>query len=455
MAVHALPSAVEAEASLLGTMMLYDNAAKTAIEMGLNEDDFFVEANRRIFHALLSLYQDGTIIDLTSAATRLKDQGELDRVGGLAYLTQLTDASVTSSNTREYVHQIQYKALIRKMIAATEEIARKGLEEGQPDIDAYLDAAEKAVLDVSRNRRTSEFKTAPEIMNNVLEQIKLRSENHSVVTGLKTGFREFDKMTHGLQNGDLDILAARPSMGKTAVMLNFALNAAAYAPQKAVAIFSLEMSADQLGMRLLSAKSRVAGDKLKTGDLGKDDDWQRVSDAAQQLKRSKIFIDDTPGSKVPQIFSKCRRLQQQEGLSLVLIDYIQLITGSRATNDVSRQQEVSDISRALKALARELNVPVIALSQLSRAVEQRENKRPMLSDLRESGAIEQDADIVLMLYRDSYYNPAAKDEADKNGSEPLEINIAKHRNGATGKFNLMFEASTNALMNIEYSQEQR
>ena len=454
MAVHALPSAVEAEASLLGTMMLYDNAAKTAIEMGLNEDDFFVEANRRIFHALLSLYQDGTIIDLTSAATRLKDQGELDRVGGLAYLTQLTDASVTSSNTREYVHQIQDKALIRKMIAATEEIARKGLEEGQPDIDAYLDAAEKAVLDVSRNRRTSEFKTAPEIMNNVLEQIKLRSENHSVVTGLKTGFREFDKMTHGLQNGDLDILAARPSMGKTAVMLNFALNAAAYAPQKAVAIFSLEMSADQLGMRLLSAKSRVAGDKLKTGDLGKDDDWQRVSDAAQQLKRSKIFID-TPGSKVPQIFSKCRRLQQQEGLSLVLIDYIQLITGSRATNDVSRQQEVSDISRALKALARELNVPVIALSQLSRAVEQRENKRPMLSDLRESGAIEQDADIVLMLYRDSYYNPAAKDEADKNGSEPLEINIAKHRNGATGKFNLMFEASTNALMNIEYSQEQR
>ncbi len=451
MPTRMMPCAQEAEASLLGTMLVYPNAAQTAIEQGLMEEDFFIEANRRIYHALVSLYQDGMPVDLTTASTRLQDQQELDRAGGLPYLTQLSNAAVTSANTKEYVKIIQDKALIRRMILAAEEIAKEGME-GQPDINSYLDAAEKSILDVSRNRRTSEFRSTPELVSNVLEQIRKMSDNHSEVTGIRTGFTDLDRLTHGLQKGDLDVLAARPSMGKTAVALNLALNVAAFQPQQAVAIFSLEMSGEQLAMRLLSARSRVSGDLLKTGNLADHDVWNRVNEAAAQLKTYKIFIDDTPGTRVPDIFSKCRRLQQQYGLSLILIDYIQLISGSQVEgSDFNRQQEVSAISRSLKALARELQVPVIALSQLSRAVEQRTDKHPMLSDLRESGAIEQDADIVMMLYRGSYYDTQEKkEEVRRKGQEELEINVAKHRNGATRMFKLMFEADTNALLNIDH-----
>jgi replicative DNA helicase len=445
-----MPYAPEAEAALLGTMMVYGGAARTAFESGLVEDQFYLSAHQCICHALFSLYQEGKGTDLAAAATRLQDENELDHVGGLSYLTSLTNAAVTSANTRDYVQIIQDKALVRRMIETADQISKDGLG-GVEDINDYLDGCEKAVLDVSRRRRTSEFQTSAQVISSVMEQIRKMSDNHSDITGLKTGFADFDHLTHGLQAGDLDILAARPSMGKTAVMLNFALNVASYQRDKAVAVFSLEMSAEQLGMRLLSAASHVPGDLIKTGRLEDGDNWQLVSAAAQRLQKLKLYIDDTPGTRVADIFSKCRRLQQQEGLSLVLVDYIQLISGSRGqTNDYNRQQEVSEISRSLKSLARELNVPVIALSQLSRAVESRENKRPMLSDLRESGAIEQDADIVMMLYRDSYYNDAAKLEADKTGSEPLELNIAKHRNGATRMIKLMFEPRTNALMNIAH-----
>ena len=446
-----MPCAQEAEASLLGTMLVYPNAAQTAIEQGLMEDDFFVEANKRIYHALVSLYQDGMPVDLTTASTRLQDQEELDRAGGLSYLTQLSNAAVTSANTKDYVKIIQDKALIRRMILAAEEISKTGLE-GQPDINTYLDAAEKSILDVSRNRRTSEFRGTPELMSNVMEQIRKMSDNNSEVTGIRTGFTELDRLTHGLQRGDFDVLAARPSMGKTAVALNLALNVAAFQPQQAVAVFSLEMSGEQLAMRLLSARSRVSGDLLKTGNMSDRDMWNRVDEAATQLKTYKIFIDDTPGTRVPDIFSKCRRLQQQYGLSLVLIDYIQLISGSQTDgSEINRQQEVSAISRSLKALARELQVPVLALSQLSREVEKRENKHPMLSDLRESGAIEQDADIVMMLYRSSYYETEEKrEEIRRQGVEELEIHVAKHRNGATRTIKLMFEADTNTLMNIDH-----
>jgi replicative DNA helicase len=287
-------------------------------------------------------------------------------------------------------------------------------------------------------------------MNSVLDEIQKMADNKSDITGYKTGFFDIDHTLHGLQKGDLIIVAARPSMGKTSVSLNLAMNVAAYQPEQAVAIFSLEMAAEQLAMRLLSAKSRIEGDKLKTGRLS-NDDWNRVNEAAGELKASNIFIDDTPGIKVPEIFSKCRRLQNEHGLSLILIDYIQLITGSGRQGE-SRQQEVSEISRSLKALARELKVPVIALSQLSRSVEARENKHPMLSDLRESGAIEQDADIVMLLFRESYYDEKIKEEADRNGNERLEINIAKHRNGATRKVFLAFEGPTNALYNIANTQ---
>ncbi len=445
-----MPSAPEAEAALLGTMMVYPGAARIAFEEGLSEEDFFVEANRRIFAAASSLYQTGMPVDITTVATRLSDMGFLEKSGGLGYLTGLTDAAVTSASTKDYVTLIRDKAVVRAMIEAAEGVSAAGFS-GVTDVNDYLDSSEKKILDISRNRKTAEFKASGPLMNDVLESIRKMSDNRSDITGKKTGFTELDHTLHGLQTGDLIILAARPSMGKTAVALNLALNVATYQPDDAVAIFSLEMAAEQLAMRLLSARSRIQGDKLKTGRLT-NDDWNRVNEAAGELSASGIYIDDTPGVKVPEIFSKCRRLQAEHGLSLILIDYIQLITGSGNKPGESRQQEVSDISRSLKALARELHVPVIALSQLSRSVEARESKHPMLSDLRESGAIEQDADVVMLLYRESYYNQEAKDEAEKTGNERLEINIAKHRNGATRKVYLAFEGATNALYNIAGQQ---
>ena len=445
-----MPTAPEAEASLLGTMMVYHDAARTAMEEGIREDDFYTDANRRIFSAMVSLYNQGSPIDLTTVYTRLQDMNLLDQAGGIEYLTRISDAAVTSANTKSYVTMIHNKSITRQMITAAEAIVNNGFEGGE-DVDAYLDASEKAVLDVSRNRKAGEFKTPQELVSSVLENIRQMSENNSEITGLKTGFRELDSTIHGLQRGDMIVVAARPSMGKTAVSLNLALNVALYNRPGAVAIFSLEMAAEQLEMRLLGARSHVHLEFLKTGRLSTDQ-WNAVNEAASDLAQSEIYIDDTPGIKMAEIFSKCRRLQADRGLNLVLIDYIQLISGSGGRSE-SRQQEVSEISRNLKALARELKVPVIALSQLSRTVEQRENKRPMLSDLRESGAIEQDADIVMMLYRESYYDEAAKEEADKTGSERLEINIAKHRNGAVRKVYLAFEAPTNALYNIQVNDQ--
>lgn len=446
-----LPSAPEAEASLLGTMMVYPGAARLAIEEGLMPDDFFIEANRNIYAAAFNLYREGSPIDLTTVSTRLGDLNLLERSGGVAYLAELLDASVTSYNTKNYVNMIREKALMRRMIDAAEKIIDEGMN-GQPDVDEYLDASEKAIMEVSHNRHGGEFISTPVLMNAVLANIHKMADAHSNVTGMKTGYDALDNTLHGFQPGDLIIIAARPSMGKTAVSLNLAMNVAMYQPEQAVAIFSLEMGAESLGMRLLSAKSQIRADALKTGQLS-DTDWNRVNEAAGELRAAKIYIDDNPMCKVADIASKARRLQAEQGLSLIMIDYIQLITGDRKSSGENRQQEVSDISRGLKNVARELGVPVIALSQLSRSVEQRENKHPMLSDLRESGAIEQDADVVMMLYRDSYYNEAAKEEAERTNNESLEINIAKHRNGATRKIYLAFQANTNSIFNISNQEE--
>lgn len=446
-----LPSAPEAEASLLGTMLVYPSSTRIAMEEGLSEEDFFVEANRKIFAVASELYNSGEQIDITTVFTRLNDKNLLNETGGIEYLTKLSDAAVTSYNTKSYVELIRDKAIARKMIEAAEKISEDGFENSS-DIDEYLDESERLILDISRNRKTAEFRSPTDVMNAVMQQVQMMSENRSDITGYKTGFVELDHTLHGFQKGDLVILAARPAMGKTAVALNLAMNVANYNPSGAVAIFSLEMPAEQLGMRLLSARSHVAGDKIKTGRLG-NEDWNAVNEAAADLSKLPVYIDDTSTIKIPEIFSKCRRLQAEHGLNLVLIDYIQLITGSSKRSSESRQQEVSDISRSLKGLARELKVPVIALSQLSRTVEQRENKRPMLSDLRESGAIEQDADIVMMLYRDAYYNEESKEKANETGSERLEINIAKHRNGATRTVNVAFEGATNALYNIQNDQD--
>ncbi len=446
-----LPSAPEAEASLLGTMLVYPSATRIAMEEGLSEEDFFVEANRKIFAAASALYHSGQQIDLTTIYTRLNDLNLINETGGIEYLTKLSDAAVTSYNTKSYVDLIRDKAVARKMIETAEKIVEDGFENSS-DIDEYLDGAEKSVLDISRNRKTSEFRNPADVMNAVMQQVQMMAENKSDITGYKTGFVALDHTLHGFQKGDLVILAARPAMGKTAVALNLAMNVANYNPGGAVAIFSLEMPAEQLGMRLLSARSHVAGDKIKTGRLS-NEDWNAVNESAADLGKLPVYIDDTSSIKIPEIFSKCRRLQAEHGLNLVLIDYIQLITGSGKRTGENRQQEVSDISRSLKSLARELKVPVIALSQLSRTVEQREDKHPMLSDLRESGAIEQDADIVLMLYREAYYKEDAREAAKESGSERLEINIAKHRNGSTGRVVVAFEGATNALYNISNDQD--
>ena len=449
-----LPSAPEAEASLLGTMLVYPSSSRTALEEGLEADDFFIEANRRIYHACEDLYQEGTQIDSTTVATRLKDTDLLDKSGGMEYILNLMNAAVTSANTLTYVNLIRDKAMMRRMIEAAERVAEEGFS-GQTDLNDYLDRSEKEILNVSRNRKAGEFKNPNDVLNEVLKTIRAAAENSSEITGLKTGFNDLDRITHGLQRGDMIVLAARPSMGKTAVALNLAMNVALIpqAQKGAIAIFSLEMGAEQLAMRLLSAKSHIQGDKLKTGRLT-NEEWNRINEASSELKASNIYIDDMAGIKIPEIFSKCRRLQAEHGLNMVMIDYIQLISGPSDRTGGNRQQEVSDISRSLKALARELKVPVVALSQLSRSVEAREDKRPMLSDLRESGAIEQDADIVMMLYRESYYNEEAKEQAKESGTERLEINLAKHRNGATGRVYVAFEADTNALYNIAPNKPQ-
>ena len=305
-----LPSAPEAEASLLGTMMVYPGSARLAIEEGLMGDDFFIEANRNIYNAAYNLYREGSPIDLTTVSTRLTDLNLLEKSGGITYLTELLDAAVTSYNTKNYVNMIREKSLMRKMIDAAEKIIDEGMN-GQPDVDEYLDASEKAIMEVSHNRHGGEFVSTPVLMNTVLANIHKMADAHSNVTGMKTGYDALDNTLHGFQPGDLIIIAARPSMGKTAVSLNLAMNVAMYQPEQAVAIFSLEMGAESLGMRLLSAKSQIRADALKTGQLS-DTDWNRVNEAAGELRAAKIYIDDNPMCKVADIASKCRRLQAEQ-----------------------------------------------------------------------------------------------------------------------------------------------
>lgn len=444
-----MPNSLEAEQSLLGTLMVYQNSMTIVTDEGLADSDFYLEAHRKIFAAIFDLHAEGKPVDMTTVSTRLNDMNRLSQVGGVDYLMQLCDAAVTSANTKTYVEIIQNKAFMRNLIEASQVIAEEGLD-GQVDIDDYLDNAEKKILSVTRNRRTSDFRSGTEVINSVIENIQKMADNHSPITGVATGFKDLDRLTHGFQPGDLIILAARPSMGKTAFALNLGMNMAQIETKKAVAIFSLEMPAEQLISRILSAKSTVLGDHLKTGFLSSGE-WNQLSEAVTELKSTKIFIDDTPGVRVSEIFSKCRKLQAEHGLSCILIDYIQLITGNGKSGD-NRQQEVSEISRNLKALARELKVPVIALSQLSRGVEQRTDKRPMMSDLRESGALEQDADMIILLFRESYYDDEKKEEAIKNGIETVEVDVAKHRNGATRRLDVAFKADINAFYNVDRSQ---
>ena len=378
--------------------------------------------------------------------TRLQDSDELHMVGGADYILKLSDTAVSQANSAHYIELIKSRAHLRRLIETAEAIAEDAYHVDQ-ELDDVMDQAERSILQITRSRKATEFKSSKEVISNVIQELtKLRSFSDHV-TGIKTGY-DLDKMTNGFQRGDLIILAARPAMGKTAFALNLAMRAAQF-NSGAVAIFSLEMPAEALMKRIMSARSEVESFKLRSGNMS-DEDFNRINEAAADLSGTKLFIDDSSNIKIAEIYSKCRKLKSEHGLDMVVIDYLQLISGSSRSSGDNRQQEISEISRSLKGLAREMECPVIALSQLSRAVEQRPNKHPMLSDLRESGSIEQDADIVMFLYREDYYNKD-KTEEEQNLPERTEINLAKHRNGATGNVDLAFSKSISAFYNYTES----
>ncbi len=444
--IKSLPCSLEAEESLLGNILIYDDALRECTEAGIVSDDFYLERNRKIYSIMLMMHENRENVDTVSLSTKLKDFDYFDKVGGLDYLLRLTDSTIDRGYTKDYIRIIKDKSLQRQIIKAGEAIASDGYD-GKNGIDEVLEKAEKKILDITRSRVDGDFKSGKEVFDAAVRKIEQIEESGNAITGVRTRYTDFDKMTAGLQRSDMILLAARPSMGKSALALNIALNSAAVT-QGACAIFSLEMPAEQLANRMLSAKAKVDGQKIRKGQLN-ELEWQKVREANQELKSELIFFDDTPGLKVSDMYAKCRKLKQDYGLYLIIIDYIQLIQASGGGE--SRQQEVSDISRKIKAMARELDVPIIALSQLSRSVEKRDDKRPMLSDLRESGSLEQDADIVLFIYRDEYYKRAEERSEER---EDVELIIAKHRNGPIGMVKLAFEKNINAFYSISNSSEQ-
>ncbi len=445
MSQKSIPYSIEAEESLLGNIIVYKDAMREAHEAGINSDDFYLDKHKRIYSIMASMHENKEKIDTVSLSSKLKDFDYFDKIGGLDYLIKLTDTTVSSVNTKEYIKIIKNKSLARQIIKAGEEIASKGYD-SLNSVDDMLDNAEKTILNITRNRTDNDILGAEEVFDSAIKRIQEIEANGDAVNGVKSRYSDLDRYTAGFQKGDLIILAARPSVGKTAFALNIAINSAAVS-QGACAIFSLEMPAIQLAMRMLSAKAKVDGQKIRQGRLS-DEEWGKINEASQELKHQKIFIDDKTGAKVSEIYAKCRKLKNDHGLYLVIIDYIQLIQSSG--NHESRQQEVSDISRKLKALARDLDVPVIALSQLSRDLEKRNKKgdaKPMLSDLRESGSLEQDADIVMFIHRKNEIN-----NETPNLREDVELILAKHRNGPTGIVNLAFEKANNAFYSIAFNK---
>ncbi|MEG0469353.1 replicative DNA helicase [Amedibacillus sp. YH-ame10] len=438
-----LPHSNEAEQSILGAMMIYPNVASIVYDQGLGAKDFYLDIHQRIFSAMMDIGESGKPVDVTTLVSRLQDTEQLNLVGGADYIIKLSDTAISSANSTYYIEIIKSRAHLRHLIETAELIAEDGFDTAS-DLDEVMDKAEREILKVTRSRRATDFKSSRDVLSTVMQElIKLRSsDNH--VTGIKTGYNDLDRITNGFQRGDLIILAARPAMGKTAFALNLALNASFYNPG-AIAIFSLEMPAEALMKRILSAKSSVQSNKLRSGNID-DNEFNKLNESANELMATKLFVDDSSNIKISEVFSKCRKLRSEHGLDLVVIDYLQLISGSGKGGGDNRQQEISEISRSLKGLAREMECPVIALSQLSRSVESRPDKHPMLSDLRESGAIEQDADIVMFLYRDEYYNK--EETPEENATDKTDVDIAKHRNGATGRIELAFQKSISAFFNI-------
>ena len=421
-----LPHSTEAEQAILGAMLVYPSVVNIAVDQDLQADEFYLDVHRRIYGCMMDLRELGQNIDVATLITRLNDTEQLSLAGGADYVIKLSDSAVSSANGIYYINIIKERCHLRRLIETAQQIAEEGFDTGSP-LDDVLDQAERQILEVTRSRRASEFQSSKEVVGRVIRELVTLRESDNHITGVRTGYQDLDRMTNGFQRGDLIILAARPAMGKTALALNLGMYTALRNPG-AVAFFSLEMPADSLMKRLLSAKSQVEGGKLRSGNIT-DEELNRLNEAGSELGAARIYIDDSASIKVSQIFSKCRKLMSEQGLSLIVIDYLQLISGSGKSGD-NRQQEVSEISRNLKILAKEMNCPVIALSQLSRSVESRDDKTPRLSDLRESGAIEQDADIVMFLYREEYYKKTKEQEANADQNEVVDLNLAKHRNGS-------------------------
>lgn len=424
MPLRSLPHNVEAEQAVIGSMFI-DKAAIAEVTETLISEDFYKDHHKVLFGAIYELFQQDTPIDMITLIEHLRANGNLEECGGISYITEISNSVPTTANLTSHIKIVKDKSILRKLIKSSTEIIEESYK-SHGAVENVIDLAERRIFNIAENRTTSDF----EPMNTVLERGFLEIErlfnNKGEITGVPTGFPELDDKTSGFQRGDMILIAARPSMGKT----TFALNIAQYAALrggKSVAVFSLEMSKEQLAYKLLCAEANVDMLKLRTGDL-EDKDWENIAKASGPLAAAKIYIDDTAGVSVMEMRSKCRRLKIEHGIDLIVVDYLQLMSGSSGSE--SRQQEVSEISRSIKALAKEMKCPVIALSQLSRAPEQRADHRPMLSDLRESGSIEQDADVVMFLYRDEYYN---KETEDKNVAECI---IAKQRNGPTGTVKL-------------------
>jgi replicative DNA helicase len=432
------PQSIEAEQAVLGAIFLDPSALTLASEI-LIPEDFYRASHQKIFHAMLRVADKGEPVDLVTVTAELADTQQLEEVGGVSYLSELADAVPTAANVEYYARIVEEKSVLRRLIRTATSIAQDGYTR-EDEVDVLLDEAEQKIMEISQRKHSGAFKNIKDILVQTYDNIEMLHNRKGEVTGIPTGFTELDRMTSGFQRSDFIIVAARPSVGKTAFALNIAQNVATKTNEN-VAIFSLEMSAQQLVMRMLCAEGNINAQNLRTGRLTPED-WGKLTMAMGSLSNAGIYIDDTPSIRVSDIRAKCRRLKQESGLGMVVIDYLQLIQGS-GRNRENRQQEVSEISRSLKALARELEVPVIALSQLSRSVEQRQDKRPMMSDIRESGSIEQDADIVAFLYRDDYYN---KDSENKN---IIEIIIAKQRNGPVGTVQLAFIKEYNKFVNLE------
>lgn len=433
------PQHIEAEQAVLGAMLISQDAVAEAAEW-LAPDDFYRASHQALFEAMRNLYEAGEPVDVVTVSAAMQGQESvLENAGGITYIASLAAAMPTALHVEHYANIVREKALLRRIIATATEIAKEGYT-GELSAGDLLADAERKVLELSQNRRARDFTHISEVLEGTFERIEQLYASDGQLTGVPTGYSELDRMTSGFQKSDLIIVAARPSVGKTAFALNVAQNIAVRAGLPA-AIFSLEMSKDQLVQRMLCAEAYIDGHRMRTGAL-EDDDWPKLSMGVSTLGNAPIYIDDTPGITVPEMRSKLRRLKSQVGLGFVVIDYLQLIHGRKASGE-NRQQEISEISRSLKQMARELEVPVVALAQLSRSVEQRQDKRPMLSDIRESGSIEQDADIVAFLYRDDYYDP----ESEKKNI--IEILIAKQRNGPTGKVELVFLKNYNKFVNLE------